>query len=245
METRQRPAPETSCVDAESIARRALLLQAIHLRGWLEDQATDVAHMPIARAIDRVNQLTSWVADYDLEKMAVAKEIEFLHCPVGKLDSEQVTAAYWKMDTLGVLAWAVRKVPALPAFDAPFDAQEVLGTLPRVGESPEVFLEHLDRRPVDELEQALEAARLWQQRAELHLIETARLVEDQTVFDSKVTELASRAAELGALELVVDGDFFVMTKPYRALDQKQSDLLGRLASERFEALTWICGRHGL
>jgi hypothetical protein len=218
----------------EDIARRALLLQAIHLRGWMEDGIGEGGHIPMSRAIDRLVQINSWIDEHQLLEIAEPGEAEFLACRLGELDAEQVGAAYWRMDSLGVLTWALEHLPELPGFDSPFDAPAVMAQLPRVGEPCEEFLATQKRRTDDELARALEAARLWLWRATVY-------GKEEITSPGDLDWAARRAAELGTLDLIADGDFTVMATCYRGIESRQQELLQNLARERCQALSWLCG----
>ena len=221
-----------------AVAERALLLQAVHLRGWLEDQAVGQAHMPMARALDRIAQLKGWIEDNGLEGAATEEELLFIRSTTGRVEPDRITDAYWQMDTIGVLVWSLGMLDKLPPFDAPFDAQAVLKQLPRVGETVGDFAQDVTLRPAEDLGPALEGAQLWQWRAEC--------AADASQPDAdELAKRARRAAELGLLDLVMDGDFSVMATPYSQIDDKRRELVGRLAQERLAALAWVCGHDDL
>lgn len=218
---------------AAEIARRALLLQAIHLRGWVEDQAQENSGMPMARAIDRVLQIKKWVLENGLLEVSEAGESELLASQLGRLEAGQVASAYWRMDSLGVLVWALGEFAELPAYDAPFDPTAVLAPLPRLGEPVADFVAASSRRPAEECAAALDAARLWRWRAEVHS-------QDRSAPPEDLEKAARRAGALNALELIADGDFTVMGEPYSNISSHQHELLLNLSRERSAALTWVC-----
>lgn len=218
----------------EDIARRALLLQAIHLRGWIEDGIGGGEQIPMSRALDRLVQIRSWIDDHRLLDTAEPGETEFLASRLGEPDAEQVGSAYWRMDSLGVMMWALGQLRDLPGFDSPFDAPAVMAHLPRVGESAEEFLTSQKRRGDDELGRALEAARLWLWRAAVYGKEENTSADD-------LDWAARRAAALGTLDLIADGDFTVMATRYREIEPRQQELLQNLVRERCQALSWLSG----
>jgi hypothetical protein len=227
------PPPVAHPRPAGQIARRALLLQAVHLRGWIEDQAGEGASMPMARAIDRIVQIKSWVLEHGLLEYCEPAESELLASQLGRLEAGQVTAAYWRMDSLGVLVWALGGIAELPAYDAPFHPTAVLEPLPRLGEPVAAFIDSAGRRPAEECAAAFDAARLWHWRAEIH--------GGHPVPPEHLESAARRAGALSALSLITDGDFTVMGRPYREIDSHQHELLMNLARERSQALSWVCG----
>ena len=76
---------------------------------------------------------------------------------------------------------------------------------------------------------ALDAARLWRWRAEVH---------GQDPSPGDIEKAARRAGALNALPLITDGEFTVMGEPYRDISSHQHELLLNLSRERCAALSW-------
>lgn len=227
------PPPVVAPRSAAQIARRALLLQAVHLRGWVEDQAHERSGMPMARALDRVLQIKRWVLEQGLLEVAETGDSELLASQLGRLQADQVAAAYWRMDSLGVMVWALGGFGELPPYDAPFDPAAVMAPLPRLGDPVADFVAAATRRPAEECAAALDAALLWRWRAKVHAPGHPAPAAD-------LEKAARRAGALKALPLITDGDFTVMGKPYRDISPHQHRLLLNLSRERCAALSWVC-----
>lgn len=189
--------------------------------------------MPFARAIDRVLQIKRWVLEHGLLEVSDAEESELLASQLGRLEADQVSAAYWRMDSLGVMVWALGGVRELPSYDEPFDPAEVLAPLPRLGDPGEAFVAAARRRPAETCAAALDAARLWRWRAEVHR-------KRDRVPPEEIEKAARRAGALHALPLITDGDFTVLGRPYRDIGSQELELLLNLSRERCSALSWVC-----
>lgn len=86
---------------AERVARRALALSAVTVRGILEMELQD------ARAGDTYDDLIQWVADCGIESEIEPDEWAVLQRPLGKLDGQDQVNACWRLEGLVVLAWAL------------------------------------------------------------------------------------------------------------------------------------------
>jgi len=163
------------------------------------------------------------------------QELALLSRPPAEWDEQAVTDALWRGEALGTLAWALQLVADLPAYDAPFDHVVV---------ARELSLEGAALRDGEELEHALETARLWHWRARTTLLQrdgSVSLPERWASFDQLVAAAAMRGYEEGYLPAPLRGDFRAFGKIYRHLDERQHALAHSIAAERHYALAWLCG----
>ena len=148
-------------------------------------------------------------------------------------DDPAVVDAVWRGEALGTLLWALQLLE-LPAYDQPFDAEEVAA----------VQLEHADLRPGDELELERDSARLWHWRARTTSLQAAgalELPERYATFDQLIAATAMRGYEQGVLPAPMRGDFRAYGKVYRHLAPEQHAEAHSIAVERHHALNWLCG----
>ncbi len=148
-----------------------------------------------------------------------------------------VVDAVWHGEALGTLLWALQ-LAELPAYDGPFDPDEVAG-------AP---LENAALREGDEIELERETARLWHWRARTSELrgragddEPVELPERYTTFDQLIAATAMRAFEQGILPAPKRGDFGAYGKVYRHLSPEQHAEAESIAAERHHALNWLCG----
>ena len=146
-----------------------------------------------------------------------------LRAALAKLPSDDpaVVDAIWRGEALGTLLWALQLVE-LPAYDQPFDAEEVAA----------VQLDEADLREAEELELERDSARLWHWRARTTSLQAAgalELPERYATFDQLIAATAMR------------GDFRAYGKVYRHLSPEQHAEAHSLAVERHHALNWLCG----
>jgi len=145
-----------------------------------------------------------------------------------------VADALWRGEALGTLLWALELV-ALPPYDRPFDAEELLPLDASGGEL----------RGAEELLQERETARLWHWRARTAELSDAGSLEAPARFagvDQLVAATAMRGHEQGLLPPPLRGDFGAFGKIYRHLTPPERAEALSIALERHHALAWLCGR---
>ncbi len=148
---------------------------------------------------------------------------------------QDVVEATWRGEALGTLLWALGVVEELPPWDEPFE---------HVALARGVDLADASFRDDEELEEALEAARLWHWRARTTLVQDdpdVELPERWSSFDQLVAAAAMKGYEEELLPQPHRGDFPAFGKAYRHLSEEQHALALSIASERHFALAWLNG----
>lgn len=158
-----------------------------------------------------------------------------LRVALAKLPDEDpaIVDAVWRGEALGTLLWALQLVE-LPAYDHPFDPEEVAA----------VELDESELRDAEEIELERESALLWHWRARTTSLQAAgalELPERYATFDQLIAATAMRGYEQGILPAPMRGDFGAYGKVYRHLDDAQHAEAHSIAVERHHALNWLCG----
>jgi hypothetical protein len=148
-------------------------------------------------------------------------------------DEPAVVDAVWRGEALGTLLWALQLLE-LPAYDQPFDAEQVAA----------VALDEAELRNAEEIELERDSARLWHWRARTTTLQAAgalELPERYATFDQLIAATAMRGYEQGVLPAPMRGDFRAYGKVYRHLTPEQHAEAHSIAVERHHALNWLCG----
>jgi hypothetical protein len=148
-------------------------------------------------------------------------------------DDPAVVDAVWRGEGLGTLLWALQ-LAELPAYDTPFDPDELLAA----------ELDEARLRAAVEIELERETARLWLWRARTTALQAAgevELPERYANFDQLIAATAMRGFEQGLLPAPMRGDFPAYGKVYRHLAPEQQAEAHSLAVERQHALNWLVG----
>jgi len=159
-------------------------------------------------------------------------KIGLARLPGGEGDPAVIDAV-WQAEALGTLLWALGLVELEP-FDKTFDAEWLLAT-------PTA---HGTLRSKEEIEHALETARLWHWRARTELLRSAgdlELPESWDSFEQLVAVVAMRGYERGLLPSPLRGDFAAFERGYRDLSAAQRAEIVSIAWERHRALEWLAG----
>ena len=122
-----------------------------------------------------------------------------LDLPTDEAAVPELIDTLWQAEGLGMLEWALGLVE-MPPYDQPFDAERVVSTP----------LDDALLRPVEEVETARDAARLWHWRgrtATLMEMAGGGLPERWRSFEQLVAATAMRGHEQGLLPRPLRGDF--------------------------------------
>src|SRR4051812_17897790 len=96
---------QTLPVSAREAAARALGLSALVCREILEQIPED------PKAAEMLAVVLRWVEDSGAIKGLEPMEINILRAPLGTLERDGRSLAYWRVEQLTALAWALGKVP--------------------------------------------------------------------------------------------------------------------------------------
>lgn len=215
----------------DRVARRAAILAAVTIRGFVESDDTLEDPVTILR------EDLAFVADLNLAADMEPDEAALLAAPHGSLDDQRRIDAIWRTEGFGMLLWALGLLDRLPPIDQTFSPPEI-GPIaglpwPTGDDVPLVRSPHL--RPaaaVQRVERVLLAAH-WRVR--------------QFSLQPAAMDFASFAPtawwgplDLGDLDLV-DGDLAVGGAPIAAADPDLVDLASSILTERRLAVSWLTG----
>ncbi len=110
-------------VTADQAAARALGLSALVCRETMEDAAPD------PRAAEMHALVLRWLDQSGASKGLESHELRVLAAPLGTLERQARALAYWRLEQLSVLGWALGKVPA----PQPWERHEPRWVARRVG----------------------------------------------------------------------------------------------------------------
>lgn len=115
-EEEEEPQPPT----AERVARRALALAAVAARALVEQSD------PSEAGVEQYwKDILSWVEAIGIREELEPDEWKVLQRPVGRLDQRAAIDSTWRLEGLGVLAWALKQFD-LPPYDELVSPQTLL-----------------------------------------------------------------------------------------------------------------------
>jgi hypothetical protein len=186
--------------------------------------------------------LGRWIDAEELRPYLTDSELALLATPLGHWTPELVEGVGWRMEPLGILVWSLGLIKILPPYDRRCAHDELLMRL-RLGKSLEPQRDTIQFRPAEQLDAALEAAELWEWRAQTAaVLKSPQLIPANVDLPAFIASRAASAHRQGLIPEVLENDFPALGLPYRTLPDSQLALLAAIAKERAEALRWLCGR---
>lgn len=217
-------APEPPTPDR--VARRALALAAVTMRGMLEMELNN------PQVKETYQDLHQWIEDCDIEGEIEPDEWAVLQRPLGKLKGQDQVNAVWRLEGLVVLAWALRLFE-IPPHDELVDTNALWQSLQVFNaEGACELLSQAELRPAQELAelQTRLLALHWRLRNyDLHpgVIDFAKFCETSWFGPHDISEL------------LVDGDLSLRGD---RIDRAERDAFGiahSAARERHLAANWL------
>jgi hypothetical protein len=217
----------------EEVARRALCVTALMLRGGFEKDGPDErARRPIA-------EIAEWLESSGLAHDLSPRERAVLLRPAGTLSGQEILDALWRTEAHGVLLWALSVTDDFPGYDAPFRPMfEESGVMRRLDQ----LLSRVVLREIDEIRRARDLAELWHWRSRTTQAVRLGLAPPPGIPYQEILERTSVAAHKeGILPPPIGGDFPLFGRAYRDLSEEQYEAASSIARERHFALNWLCG----
>jgi hypothetical protein len=217
--------------DATTVYRRAHGLGALVQRWEFEQTIQGFDEMSIVEIHKGMAaDLGRWIEAEGLGIFLSEPERGLLTMPLGRWQTDLVEAVGWRVEPLGIFAWAVSLIKALPPYDRRFSHDDLLMRL-RIGK-PLQIPGTLRLRPAAELQASYRTAQLWEWRAQ----------QARTAGPAAVETEAAKGWKEGLLPEPVDRDFPAFGRAYASLSRQQGDLLAAIAEHRVTALRWLCGQ---
>lgn len=212
---------------------RALCLGALLLRAQVEYMHAEPEGF--------VERLGPWLDEEGITEHISAEEWRLLSLPTGTWTHQERIDVSWRIEALGMIAWALSIIPIAPPYDHVFTPRLVmrpLGLLQPTGD----FFKMVELRSEQTIEWARHVAELWHWRARTnHIQEKGIQPPGELSFSQIVARTARIAHEHGDLGPPLSNDFMAYNKPYRLLTDEEFATARSIAMERHYALNWLCG----
>jgi hypothetical protein len=239
--------PTVTEVSRRLAALKVVCLYALHApprsrlaelsRGWSESEKNDFA----AKANEERDAYWKRVKDAGLWGELTPNERVLAATTVATMTAKQQIDTAWRVEAVAVLLWALKARDTIPGYDTPVEHEIVNVTVP----------EGAELRAEGELQAARAVAELWHWRSRtreaaergtpLSLTPQMKSAGVKT-YDDLVRTAAAGAHQKGHIAALVDGDFAVNGKAFRALSPGEWAAVRSMAEERRHALDWLTGR---
>lgn len=212
------------------VARRACALAAVASRALLEQE--DPADPGVEETRGRI---LNWVKESNLGDELEPDERKLLQSPLGRPPRGDVVGATWRLEGLGVLAWALGQAE-LPPYDGLVEPGVLLRAVHILDANGAIgMIESASLRPAAELR------RLRERMFAVHW----RVTDFRLKRAAMNFEEFARIAWFGPLDLdglrLVDGDLAVGAHPIAAARADAVSTVSSAALERHLAINWLVG----
>jgi hypothetical protein len=130
--------------DPQRVARRAMVLSAVVCRGNSDHEPSN------PDAIALWERLKNWVDRLGLAAEMEPHERDMIYASLGTLDDYRQKRATWDVESLAIMAWALRCFP-LPRHDEEVNGYEVTDALWFLNDEAADVIQSAELRPRDEL----------------------------------------------------------------------------------------------
>jgi hypothetical protein len=204
------------------------------MQNWSEDEKRKFSQDNLfSERVERLRHSGLWA------EMAPWEQ-QFMAALPMETDRQAIVDASWLVESAVCLAWALKLVDTIPAYDEECDHD----FLKRVPED----LAHVENsvlRSQHQIERTRETAELWHWRSRTYtLVAEGRIpaiLPAGNTIDEELRSLSARCAAEGVLPPPIGGDFPALGKAYRELLPGEYNMIGSIAQERHKALNWLCG----
>lgn len=215
---------------AQRVARRACVLAAVCGRALLEQE--DKADPGVEETRKRLLQ---WVDNIRVRAEFEAVELNILEAPLGTPPPQVTANATWRLEGLGVLAWALNRYELRP-HDELVNPPDLLKSLAILNaDAAKALIAAPNLRSQDELKTLQERlfAVHWR-------ITDFRLKHKSIDFAS-----VAKTAWFGPLDVsnlpMIDNDLAINGKAIAQADERSVGITTSAAMERHLAINWLCG----
>lgn len=237
----KKPAPQPKLPDATAVAYRAISLGCLVTRAQVEQVMHGMGGKSTALHEATSARLDYWMGNEHLHDRLSAREAELLGRPIGSWEHQDLVDTSWRVESIGVMLWALSLLDRVPPWDTPFDQRETmeaLGIFSKVSK----FMSAARLRRREDIRKARDVAQAWHWRARtMQAFLSGQEPPGGGTFEDVVRRAAKEALERGEISELADGDFPVYGKAYRDLNEEEFDEASSIAYERHFALNWLCG----
>lgn len=263
------PGPDRAPPSGPEIARRALVLRAVHSLRLHPRRGERSGRLLLKKLESDRRHLVRWLKRERLFGAATPWEQRVLETPVGQIDPADGTRAARQGDAMVVLLYSIGALDVMPRYDGAGGLTAASKILPNLLTPTAAFVQSARVRPRADLDSAQEIAALWHWRSytkglidakkfptgkKLHRHAKAVATEMRRIgmepkpiqngaelFDELIRFSAQWAHKEGKIPAPIDGDYPVRGKAYRDIDDSRFRRIRVLAETRARTFNWLQG----
>lgn len=226
---RKRAAASDGPPDAARVARRALVLEAVAYRGFLEAEPRKEAEVYRAELLD-------WVKVLGLGGELEPDERRLLAAKAGTLSPDAVNLATWRSEGTAVLAWALG-LHELPPYDQQVEVGPLSRSLRFLKDGAQELVRDAKLRPREDVEQLRDAMCTLTWRLRQYGIEQKQVDLRVLTSGPPFATLLKRIEDLH----LIDGDLELEGRSIVGISQPEWVGYIGIAQERYQAASWLLG----
>ena len=208
-----------------------------HAKGVIESDINNYLKM-----IENLYNLQKeWVSTSGMSALLSPEEKKLFESEPGTWTQQQMFDTSWRMESLGVLLWAMEISDEIPPYDVQFSDEVKLEAVPFL-DSIEEFVKNAKMRNKKEINKARNVAEMWNWRSCLTILEAEGKVlpPEGSTYAEVIKKAAKNAQRRKDISKPIDGDFPLMGKAFRDLTEEEYPIVSAIATERHFALNWLC-----
>lgn len=208
-----------------------------HAKGVIESDIKNYLEM-----IENLfNLQKEWVSGSGIYLLLSPEEKALFEAEPGTWTQQQMFDSSWRMESLGVMLWALGISDEIPPYDTQFSDEEKLETVPFLNPI-ETFVENANIRNKKEIQKARNVAEMWNWRSCLTTLQTEGKVlpPEGSTYAEIIKKAAKNAQRRKDISKTIDGDFPAMGKAFRDLTEEEYAIVSTVAMERHFGLNWLC-----
>lgn len=208
-----------------------------HAKGVIESDIKNYLEM-----IENLfNLQKEWVGMSGVNSLLSPDEKKLFEAEPGTWTQQQMFDASWRMESLGVLLWAMGISDEIPPYDVQFSDEEKLEAVPFL-DSIGAFVEGSKIRNKKEIQKARNVAEMWNWRCRVKTLQEEGTVPppEGSTYEEAIKKSAKNAYRRKDISKPIDGDFPILGKAFRDLTEEEYPIVSAIAMERHFALNWLC-----
>ncbi len=250
IEGQRSPAAAVKMVDPAKAARRAVGLKALYMRAHFEEVISigkkfSAKQDAMVRDVHRKfsDELNQWLKKEGFWNCLSGREQELLAKPFGTWSEQEKINGIWRAESLGVILWALKVEPSLPAYDQSIERAPSLPSPPPLMKGTGDFIRSAQLRSSEEIGKRRDVAELWLWRSRTRLFsrEAGKYPPPRGMTYEEIIRKSAECAEREGVFKAVEGDFPAFGKPYSKLTEEEWYTMQSIAYERLYVLNWLCG----
>lgn len=229
---------------ASQVASRLLCLMSLGARAFFESQLAGTDRDEAREARQSIKRLLAWLGNESLLDSFSAKERPVMRRPPGKWTQQERIDGSWRVESAGVVAWALRLVDRVPPYDEEFRPREIMAAIPQTDEPTRKWIKAAVVRSEDEIAEAREIAEFWLWRSHTTSLQadSIKLTVPPSLAEYEgYIRSAAKTGEANGWFQAIKHDFPAYGKPYADLSPEEYRRVTSIAVERLWGLNWVRG----